>query len=39
MEDNVEGRNITVTNSPVQTIYEISLKYDFDDPILEIKLV
>ena len=35
MEDNVEGRNITVTNSRVETIYEISLEYDFSDPKFE----
>ena len=32
MEGKIEGINITITNSPVQTIHEISLEYDFDDP-------
>ena len=36
MEGKIEGRNITITNSPVQTIHEISLEYDFDDPIFEV---
>ena len=36
MGGKIEGRNITITNSPVQTIHEISLQYDFDDPIFEV---
>ena len=35
MKGTVEGRNITINNSSVQTIHENSLEYDFDDPIFE----
>ena len=35
MGKRVKGRNITITNSPVQTIHEISLEYDFSDQQFE----
>ena len=36
MEEKIEGRNITITKSPVQTLHKISLEYDFDDPKFEV---
>ena len=36
MDVKIEGRNITITNSPVQTIHEISLEYDFNNPEFEV---
>ena len=32
MEEKTNGRDITITNSPLQIIHEISLQYDFSDP-------
>ena len=36
MDGKIEGRNITITNSPVRTIHEINLEYDFDDQKFEV---
>ena len=36
MGEKTNGRNITITNSPLQIIHEISLEYDFSDPKFEI---
>ena len=36
MEGKMEGRNIAITNSPVQTIYKISLEYDFNYPEYQV---
>ena len=32
----INNRNITITNSRLQIIHEISLEYDFSDPKFEI---
>ena len=36
MGETINGRNITITNSALQTIHEINLKYDFSDSKFEI---
>ena len=36
MGKKTNGRNITITNSPLQIIHKISLEYDFSDPKFEI---
>ena len=36
MREKTNGRNITITNTPLQIIHKISLEYDFSDPKFEI---
>ena len=35
-KEKIGVRNIIIINSPVQTIHEISLEYEFADPIFEV---
>ena len=36
MGEKIKARDIIVTNSPVKTMYKISLEYNFSDPKFEM---